>query len=78
MMKDNIKIPVIAFGWEEFKNQWSKDGLQKSILELERRLKDIIRNTRGREITPLTEVTIPERTDMGILVQINHQVRDLD
>ena len=29
MLKDNIQIRVIAFGWEEFKTQWSKDGRQK-------------------------------------------------
>ena len=33
--------------------------------------------TRGREILPWTEVSFPERTDMGILGQINHQVRSL-
>ena len=54
-----------------------KDGRQKSIPELERRLKYIIKMTRGREILPWTEVPVPERTDMGILGQINHQVRDL-
>ena len=26
MLKDNIQIRFIAFGWEEFKAQWSKDG----------------------------------------------------
>ena len=30
-LKDNIKICVIAFGWEEFKTQWLKDGCQKPI-----------------------------------------------
>ena len=78
MLKDNIQIRVLAFGWEEFKTQWSKDGRQKSIPELERRLKDIIKKTRGREILPWPEVPVPERTDMGILGQINHQVRDMD
>ena len=28
-LKDNTQISVIAFGWEEFKTQWSKDGSQK-------------------------------------------------
>ena len=48
MLKDNIQIRVIAFGWEEFETQWFKDGRQKSIPELERFLKDIIKKTRGR------------------------------
>ena len=39
MLEDNIQIRVIAFGWEEFKTQWLKDGCQKSFPELERRLK---------------------------------------
>ena len=77
MLKYNIQICVIIFGWEEFKTQWSKDGHQKSIPELERRLKDIIKKTRGRKILPWPEVPIPERTDMGILGQITHQVRAL-
>ena len=48
MLKYNIQIRVIAFGWGEFKTQWSKDGRHKSIPELERCLKDIIKKTRGR------------------------------
>ena len=47
MLKDNIQIRVIAFGWEEFETQWFKDGRQKSIPELERYLKYIIKKTRG-------------------------------
>ena len=43
-----------------------------------RRLKEIIEKKRGREISPRPEVTITERTDMGIICQINHQVRALD
>ena len=78
MLKDNIQIRVIAFGWEEFETQWFKGGRQKSIPELERCLKDIIKKTRGRQILPWPEVPVPERTDMGILGQINHQVRDMD
>ena len=39
MLKNNIQIRVIAFGWEKFKIQWSKDGRQKSIPKLEKRLK---------------------------------------
>ena len=78
MLKDIIQIRVIAFGWIEFKTQWSTDGRQKSIPDLERRLKEMIEKTRGREITPCPKVLIPERADMGILVKINHQVRALD
>ena len=78
MLKDNIKIPVIAFGWEKFKTKWSKDGRQKSIPELERRLKDIIEKTKGKKIPPRPEVTIPERTNMEILGQITHQLSTLD
>ena len=58
MMKDNIQIHFIAFGWEEFKTQCSTDGRQKSILELERHLKDIIKNTTGGKILPCPEVPI--------------------
>ena len=70
MLKDNIQIRIIAFGWEEFKNQWSKDGRQKSIPELERRLKEIIEKTKGKKIPPRPEVPIPERTNMGYLVRL--------
>ena len=41
-------------------------------------MKEIIKNTRGREITPRPEFPITERTDMGILGQITHQVGALD
>ena len=40
-------------------------------------MKDIIENTRGREIPPRPEVPITERTGMRIFSQINHQVKDL-
>ena len=60
------------------KTQWSKDGFQKSIPELERRSKEIIKNTKGKKIPPRPEVPIPERTNMGILGQITHQVSTLD
>ena len=39
ILKDNIQIRVISFGWEELKTQWSKDGRQKSIPDLEIHLK---------------------------------------
>ena len=52
MMKDNIQIRAIAFCWEEFKTQWSKDGRQKSIPELEIRLKEIIEKYKGKRDTP--------------------------
>ena len=57
-IKDDIQIRVIAFGWVEFKTQWSKYRRQKSIPELERRLKEITEKTRGREIPPSPKVTI--------------------
>ena len=77
-MKYNTKSSVIEFWWEEFKTQWSKDGCQKSIPELERRLKEIIKKTRGKEITPWPKVPITERTYMGIIGHINYQVRAMD
>ena len=52
MLNDNIQIRVIEFGWEKLKTQWLKDGRQKSIPELERRLKEIIEKTKGK-IYPL-------------------------
>ena len=45
---------------------------------MERHLKEIIGNTRGREIPPRPKVPIPGRNDMVILGQITHQVRALD
>ena len=78
MLKDNIQIRFIAFGWEEFKTQWFKDGRQKSIPDLERHLKEIIEKTKGKKIPPRPEVPILERTNMGILGHINHQVSTLD
>ena len=78
MLKDNIQIRVIAFGWEEFKNQWSNYSRHKSSTELERSLRKIIEKSKGKNIPPRPEVPIPERTNMGILGQITHQVRTLD
>ena len=41
-------------------------------------MKEIIEKTKGKKIPSRPEVTIPERTDIGILSQITHQVRDPD
>ena len=41
-------------------------------------MKEIIGKTKGKKIPPWTEVPIPERTNMGILGQITHQVSTLD
>ena len=38
MLKDNIRIRVIGFGWTKFKCQWLKNGKQKSAKELEQYL----------------------------------------
>ena len=40
-------------------------------------MKEIIKNTKCKKIPPRPEVPIPERTNMGILGQINHQVSTL-
>ena len=48
------------------------------MTQLERRLKEITENTKVKKILPRPEVPIPERTNMGILGQITHQVSTLD
>ena len=41
-------------------------------------MKEIIEKTKGKKIPPRPGVPIPERTNMGILGQITHQVSTLD
>ena len=41
-------------------------------------MKEIIEKTKGKKIPPWPEVTITERTNMGILGNITHQVSTLD
>ena len=52
MLKDNIQIRVIAFGWEEFKTLWSKDGGQKIIPELQKTLERDYQKEKGKRDTP--------------------------
>ena len=42
-LKDNIQIRYKGFRWEECKTQWSKGGVNLSIVELTTRLKDLIK-----------------------------------
>ena len=43
MLKENISIRVKGFGWEQFRQAWSKDGKPHTIEFLADRLKDIIK-----------------------------------
>ena len=45
-LKENIKIWVIGFGWDQFHQAWSKDGNPYSIEFLADKLKDIIRTSK--------------------------------
>lgn len=78
MLKDNIRIRVIGFGWTQFKCQWSKNGIQKLIQELQQHLKTIIRAEKHLDIAERPSIPIPHRMATPILGQLTTQVKKLD
>ena len=72
MLTDNIEIRVVGFGWQEFRTEWSKDGKQKSIEQLEEQLKEIIGLEKNLIVLDKPDVAIPQRTNIAILGQLTH------
>ena len=52
VLKDNILIRVIGYGWTQWRTQWSEGGRVKTPEELARRLKEIIAGTWNWKIPP--------------------------
>ena len=50
VLKDNIRIRVIGYGWVMWDTRWTEGGRTKSVEELARRLKEIIAKTRKWKI----------------------------
>ena len=66
-LKENIKIRVIGFGWDQFHQAWSKDGNPYWIEFLGEKLKDIIRKSKNMEIPDEAPIDIPRRKNLPSL-----------
>ena len=42
-LRNNILIRYKGFQWDDWKTQWSRDGKKLSVLDLTKRLKDLIK-----------------------------------
>ena len=79
-LKDNIQIRYRGFGWEEWKTPWSYAGVQFSIPQLTKVLKDLIKEEKKkkRAIPDKPKVPIPQRKDMATLGTATKQRGNLD
>jgi hypothetical protein len=82
-LKDNIMIRIKGLGWGDdldYKAQWSSGGVTKSVLDLAKELKDIIKRAKHMKlkIPDNAAMPVPQRKAMPILGQLSNQVRDLD
>ena len=77
-LKENIKIRVIGFGWDQFHQAWSKDGNPYSIEFLAEKLKDIIRKSKKLEIPEKPPIDIQNRKSLPSLGERTADVKALD
>ena len=77
-LKENIKIRVIGFGWDQFHQAWSKDGNPYSIEFLAEKLKDIIRKSKKLEIPEEPPIDIQKRKNLPSLGERTADVKALD
>ena len=78
VLKNNILIRVIGYGYEKWKTTWSEGGRVKLPEELARRLKEIIVGTRNWKIPPRPEPPGRDRRKTPVLGTATGQVRMLD
>ena len=79
-LKDNILIRYRGFGWEEWHTTWSHACVEKSIPQLEKRLKDLIKEEkkRKRPIPNKPDVPVPSRANMPVMGTATKQMALLD
>ena len=68
-LKDNIKICYLVLGWEKCKTQCSKGGVTILIVDLNNRLKDLMRLWGGGNkwvVTANPDISVPQRRDIYI------------
>ena len=77
-LKENIKIRVIGFGWDQFHQTWSKDGNPHSIEFLAEKLKDIIRKSKKLKIPEEPPIDVQNRKNLPSLGERTADVKALD
>ena len=79
-LKDNIQIRYRGFGWDDWQTYWSHGGVQLSIPELTKVLKDLMKEEKKkkRAIPDKPDVPIPQRKDTAILGTASKQRGQLD
>ena len=78
MPKDNIQMQVLGMGWNQFKTQWSHNGVQKTVEELTEHLVEIIRAERNLFVPEKPLVPIPRQSSNIILGKITSKAKELD
>ena len=71
-LKENIRIRVIGFGWNEFSHQWSKNGIEYSPKELGEHLKKIIKAEKRRVVPKRPPTLIPQHKKTSIIRRTNN------
>ena len=78
MPKDNIQMQVLGMGWNQFKTQWSHNGIQKTVEDLTEHLVQIIRAERNLFVPEKPPVPIPRRSSNIILGKITSKAKELN
>ena len=79
-LKDNIQIRFKGFGWDDWKTPWSHMGVQYTVQELAKVLKEMIsaENKKKRSIPSQPPVPVPQRKETPILGTATSQREKLD
>ena len=67
-----------GLGREIAKTTWSKNGKKKTIPELQERLIEIIRLTKGMPVPDEPPTTAPQRVQLPIVGTLSYAVREFD
>ena len=77
-IKENIRIRVKGFGWEQFNQAWSKNGKPYSVEFLADKLKSIIKKEKKLTIPNEPPIKTPMRKKLPILGSQIMMVKNLD
>ena len=78
LLKDNILMRYKGMGWATAHTTWSKDGKKKTLQELQKRLIEIIKETKSLVIPSKPPTKVPQRKNFAILGTLTHRVKDND
>ena len=77
-IKENFRIRVKGFGWNQFNQSWSENGRPHSVEYLAKKLKDMIKKEKKLTIPTEPPINTPERIKLPVLGNQIEMVKTLD